>query len=137
MSNKPAQSPSTLAELTPAEWEVMKVVWERQPCAAGDVQEALAGHKGWAYSTVKTTMDRLVGKGVLALSRVRNIQLFSARVTRVEAAAGEIRKLVNRAFDGAVAPMVSHLVEHEKLSAADIEALRQLIEQKSPKGQPK
>lgn len=119
-------------ELTEAEWAVMKVVWERQPCAAGDVQEALAAERAWAYSTVKTTMDRLVKKRVLKLTRVRNLQLFQARLSRTDAARGEIRRLVDRAFDGAVAPMVNHLVAHEELSAADLAALRRLIMTSDP-----
>ncbi|MHC4180768.1 MAG: BlaI/MecI/CopY family transcriptional regulator, partial [Planctomycetota bacterium] len=43
-------------QLTEAEWAIMRVVWEHEPCAAGTVQEALEKAKGWAYSTVKTTM---------------------------------------------------------------------------------
>lgn len=114
-------------ELTEAEWAVMKVVWEHQPCSAGDVQEALAADRGWAYSTVKTTMDRLVKKGVLSLSRVRNVQLFHARVSRAQAARVEIRGVLDRVFDGAVAPLVNHLVEHERLSADELAALRRLV----------
>ena len=116
-------------ELTGAEWDIMKVVWEREPCTAGDVQEAVAEVRGWAYSTVKTTMDRMVKKGILKLKRVRNLQLFEARLSRAEVATGELRRLLDRAFDGAVAPMVNHLVENEDLSAEDLAALRQMIEQ--------
>jgi BlaI family penicillinase repressor len=114
-------------ELTAAEWEVMKVVWSHQPCSAGDVQERLAAARSRAYSTVKTTMDRMVRKGLLKLTRVRNVQLFAARLTRIEAARGEIHRLLERAFDGAVAPMVNHLVTHERLSADDLAQLRRLI----------
>ncbi len=49
-------------ELTEAEWEIMKVVWEKEPCAAGTVQEALIDRKDWAYTTVKLTMNRMVKK---------------------------------------------------------------------------
>lgn len=131
MGERNSDSDSSLGELTEAEWAVMKVVWERQPCSAGDVQEALADDRGWAYSTVKTTMDRLVKKGVLTLTRVRNVQLFQARLTRTDAARGEFRRLLDRAFDGAVAPMVNHLVAHENLTADDLAALRRLITEKS------
>lgn len=127
MSSSPGKTTPTVNELTEAEWAVMKVVWEKQPCTAGDVQEALAAQRGWAYSTVKTTMDRLVRKGVLSLSRVRNLQLFQARLTRTDAARGEFRRLLNRAFDGAVSPMINHLVAHEQLSAEDLADLRRLI----------
>lgn len=130
MSSAADESSAPLNELTEAEWAVMKVIWARQPCSAGDVQEALADERGWAYSTVKTTMDRMVKKRVLTLSRIRNLQLFEARLSRTDAARGEMRRLLDRAFDGAVAPMVNHLVAHEKLTADDLAALRQLIAEK-------
>lgn len=38
-------------ELTEAEWAIMRVVWEEEPCTAGTVQESLADTKDWAYST--------------------------------------------------------------------------------------
>ena len=39
--------------LTGPEWDILRVVWENQRCAAGTVQEALASTHKWAYSTVK------------------------------------------------------------------------------------
>lgn len=134
MSPADDDSDAPLNELTEAEWAVMKVIWARQPCSAGDVQEALADERGWAYSTVKTTMDRLAKKGVLTLTRIRNLQLFEARLSRTEAARGEVRRMLERAFDGAVAPMVNHLVAHEKLTSDDLAALRQLIAEKQKRG---
>lgn len=124
------------AELTGAEWAVMKVIWSRQPCSAGDVQEALADERGWAYSTVKTTLDRLVRKGALSLTRIRNLQLFQARITRTEAARSEVRRILARAFDGAVAPLMNHLVAHETLTADDLTELRRLIREKQKREGP-
>lgn len=113
--------------LTEAEWSIMKVVWEHQTCAAGTVQEALAEDKSWAYSTVKTTMDRMVQKGLLKIQKIRNLQLFSATVSETSARRGELHRMLNRAFDGAVGPMMQFLVENEKLTKDDIEQLRLLI----------
>ena len=50
-------------ELTEGEWEIMKVVWAQQPCAAGDVQDELAKSRDWAYSTVKTLDGSDGGQG--------------------------------------------------------------------------
>lgn len=118
-----------LLELTEAEWTIMKVVWENEPCAAGTVQEALAEEKGWAYSTVKTTMDRMVGKGLLEIKKIRNLQLFSASISKANARKGEFHKMLGRAFDGALGPMMQYLVEHEKLSDDDLQQLRKLVSQ--------
>jgi predicted transcriptional regulator len=38
-------------ELTEAEWDIIEVVWEHEPCAAPTVQEELAARKKWTYST--------------------------------------------------------------------------------------
>jgi len=122
--NKRPDRPSV--ELTEAEWAIMKAVWKHQPCAAGTVQEALAASKGWAYSTVKTTMDRMVRKGLLRIQRIRNLQLFSTTVDEVEAKRGEFYRMLKRAFDGALAPMMQFLVEHEGLSAEEARQLREI-----------
>ena len=114
-------------ELTEAEWEIMKVVWEKQPCAAGTVQETLVKSKGWAYSTVKTTMDRMVEKGFLQIDKIRNLQLFRPRITEVDAKRAEFRKMLKRAFDGALTPMMQFLIEHEGLSKEQASQLRKLV----------
>jgi BlaI family penicillinase repressor len=115
-------------ELTQAEWAIMKVVWEHQPCAAGTVQEALTRELGWAYSTVKTTMDRMVGKGLLEITRIRNLQLFNAKVDRRQAAGWEFRRMLSRAFDGALGPMMQYLVENEALTREDLDRLRTSVD---------
>ncbi|MGB7581389.1 MAG: BlaI/MecI/CopY family transcriptional regulator [Sedimentisphaerales bacterium] len=125
--NSKGKSKATFGELTEAEWAIMKAVWEHQPCAAGTVQEALTTEKGWAYSTVKTTMDRMVDKGLLKINKVRNLQLFSSQINRTQAAKGEFRKMLGRAFDGALAPMVQFLVENENLSENQIKELRDIV----------
>jgi len=117
----------TKQELTEAEWAIMQAVWEHEPCAAGTVQEALADEKGWAYSTVKTTMDRMVRKGLLEIKKVRNLQLFSSTINKTDARKGEFRRMLARAFDGALGPMMQYLVENESLSDKELEQLRNLV----------
>ncbi len=120
-SNKPN------VELTEAEWEIMKVVWDKEPCAAGTVQESLAETRDWAYSTVKTTMDRMADKGLLRIKKIRNLQLFKSCVSEVDAKRGEFRKMLKRAFDGALTPMMQFLIEHEGLSKEEASQLRKLV----------
>jgi len=126
-ANKKSEQTKFNAELTEAEWIIMKVVWENEPCAAGTVQEALANSKDWAYSTVKTTMDRMANKGFLKIQKIRNLQLFSSVISEVDAKRGEFRKMLKRAFDGALTPMMQFLIEHEGLSKAESAQLRKLV----------
>jgi len=116
-----------VAELTEAEWAIMNVVWDKEPCAAGTVQEALAKSRDWAYATVKLTMDRMVKKGFLEISKIRNLQLFRSCITEVEARRGELRKMLTRAFGGTLTPMLKFLVEHEGLSKQEAAQLREFV----------
>jgi len=122
-------------ELTEAEWAIMKIVWTRQPCAAGTVQEALVKEKGWAYSTVKTTMDRMVNKGLLKIKKVRNLQLFTSQINRNEAAKGEFQKMLSRAFDGALTPLMQFLLDTKSLTAEDLDRIEAKIKSQREKTQ--
>jgi BlaI family transcriptional regulator, penicillinase repressor len=124
---KAGRRKKTVAELTEAEWEIMRIVWEKEPCAAGAVQEALAATRDWCYATVKLTMDRMVAKGFLEIERIRNLQLFRSCLSEVEARRGELRKMLTRAFGGALTPMLKFLIEHEGLSKEEAAELRELV----------
>lgn len=115
-------------ELTEAEWIIIKVVWENEPCAAGTVQEILQDSKNWAYSTVKGAMDRMVEKGFLEINKIRNLQLFKSKISQAEAKKSEFRKMLKRAFDDALTPMMQFLIENEDFSKKDLRQMRELIE---------
>jgi BlaI family penicillinase repressor len=125
--SKAGRRKKTVAELTEAEWEIMQVVWEQGPCAAGTVQEALVATRDWCYATVKLTMDRMAGKGFLKIERIRNLQLFHSCISEVEARQGELRKMLARAFGGALTPMLKFLIEHEGLSKDEAAELREFV----------
>lgn len=114
-------------ELFDSEWAILQAVWELEPCTAPTVQEALQKDKGWAYTTVKTLMDRMVKKGLLKTERIRNLYLYRSAVTRAQAQRSEILRAVKRAFDGALTPMMQFLIENEKLSDEECRELERLI----------
>ena len=115
-------------ELFDSEWAILQVVWEQEPCAAPTVQEALETDRGWAYTTVKTMMDRMVKKGLLTTEKIRNLYLYRSAISRTQAQRSEILRTVKRAFDGALTPMMQFLIENEKLSEADYRQLERLIQ---------
>lgn len=117
-------------ELTEAEWEIIQVVWEREPCAAPTVQEELEARKKWTYSTVKTLMDRMVAKGLLSTERIRNLILYRSAVTQKQARKGEVARTLTRAFGGAFTPMMQFLLESHALSDTELAELESMIRKK-------
>jgi BlaI family penicillinase repressor len=130
---KKGRRKKSTAELTEAQWEIMRIVWEKEPCTAGTVQEALAKSKDWAYATVKVTMDRMVEKGFLKIEKIRNLQLFRSCVGEVEARRGELRRMLKRGFGGALTPLLKFLIEHEGLSRKEAAQLREFVNKSAKK----
>lgn len=121
-------------ELTEAEWDIIQVVWERQPCAAPTVQEELVARKKWTYSTVKTLMDRMVAKGLLTTERIRNLMLYRSVISRQDAQRGELMRAVTRAFGGAFTPMMQFMLDSDALSRKELDDLESLIRKKRHTG---
>jgi len=118
-------------EPTPAEWKVLTVVWERGPLAAREVVAALQDETGWSASTVKTLLRRLVEKGHLRTRPVGSSFLYSSVGSPLRTLRRSAEALIERAADGAVGPLLAHLVRRSRLSERDLEELRSLIERKS------
>jgi BlaI family penicillinase repressor len=117
-------------ELTEAEWLILEVIWERGYCTAPDVQEALKERTGWAYSTVKTLMDRMAEKGLLETERIRKMILFRPGIKRVQAQRAEVMRAAKRAFSGAFSPLVEFLLDDDKLSKEELKHLEEMFRQK-------
>jgi len=121
------------SQLTTGEWAIMQAVWDNEPCAAPTIQEALQKDIGWSYSTVKTMMDRMAGKGLLRTQRIRNLILYGSTITKKNAQSGEIMRAMKRAFDGALAPMMQFMLDSKSLSANELDDLEAMIKSKKAK----
>lgn len=120
--------------LSDAEWRVMNEVWSRSPASARDVLEGVAEETGWAYSTVKTVLARLVEKGALS-SRLRaNTTLYEPVVTREQARRSALSSLLESAFGGRASSLVQHLLDEERLSGRDRSELTQLLQGEAATG---
>ena len=56
-------------KLSDSEWTVMTAIWERSPASVRDVLERIGPKTDWAYSTVKTILERLVEKKALRVRK--------------------------------------------------------------------
>jgi BlaI family penicillinase repressor len=119
--------PEKPIELTEAEWTIIKAVWETEPCTAPAIQEKLQTQTSWTYSTVRTLMDRMVGKKLLAANREKNVTLYRTAVTREQAQRGELLYALKHAFNGALTPMVQCLLDTKEISRDELDQLKQLI----------
>jgi predicted transcriptional regulator len=116
-------------QISEAESIVMDVLWRQQPLAAEDVVAALAESQQWQEPTIKTLLNRLLKKGAIKASKDGRRYLYTPVLQRQAWMLGESQGLLERLFDGRVAPLVAHFSEHRKLSRKDIADLRKLLEE--------
>lgn len=114
-------------QISEAESLVMDVLWRQHPLAAEDVVAALAQTQHWQEATIKTLLNRLLNKGAIKATREGRRYLYAPVLKREDWVLGESEGLLQRLFDGRVAPLVAHFSERGKLSAADVAELRRLI----------
>lgn len=115
-------------QISDAEWQVMNVVWERQPLTASDLIEGLAGEVTWTPATIKTLIHRLVKKGALEHEEDRNRYVYRAKVSRSSCVRKESRSFLERVFGGNEAALLEHFVKSSKLSAKEIEELKRILD---------
>lgn len=124
-------------KISPAEWEVLNVVWNLPPATAADVYKALAGETGWHPKTVNTFLARLVEKGILSVRRDGKANIYAAKLTRDQCVGQESESFLRRVFRGATGPMLAHLCERADLSDEEIAGLQRLLEKRTRKGRKK
>lgn len=120
-------------QISDAEWAVMNLVWESQPIDASQVVEQLGAVNDWSAATIKTMLHRLVKKGALAHEADGKKYIYRSKVRRRDCVRRASRSFVDRVFGGQTAPALLQLVRSSKLSADEVEELRQLLDSKDPK----
>jgi len=115
--------------ISEAEQAVMEALWTRSPLTANEVADAVAPARGWTLATVKTLLSRLVTKQAVETAPDGKRFLYSPRVARVDFAAGESKRLVDRLFGGSAAGLFAHLAEAEALTDKDLNQIEALLKE--------
>ena len=71
--------------LQATEWDLLEVLWAAERATAREVADALQARRGWAYSTVKTMLDRMVKKELVDARRVGNVWEYAPAIARDDA----------------------------------------------------
>jgi BlaI family penicillinase repressor len=128
-----AKPDESIEALTPAEWKVMKIVWKRKACAARDVYTEAGQSLGWAPTTAKSVLRRLVEKGHLTTTQVGNSFLYRPAESVVKSLLAAADSLLENVLEGTTGLVLSHLVDKSRLSDDELAKLRALLAAKAPK----
>ena len=123
-----------LPPLSEAQTEIMNVVWEHgDEVTLTQVHTILAAQRDLARNTVQTQMTRLVEKGWLLHRAVGKAFYYRATVAREDARSRVLNRLLTAVFEGSTEGLVMTLLDGRKLSKAEADRIRALIEQAEEK----
>jgi BlaI family penicillinase repressor len=122
--------------LSPAEWEIMKVLWTRGPSAARDLFSNLPADHGWAYKTVKTLLSRLVAKNAVGYEQIGNSYLYRAEVAQDSMTRQEVRGVLHRLISHRSSPVLAQFIEESDLTDQEIRDLKKLLDKKRGTSRP-
>lgn len=123
--------------LTPAEWKVMRIVWKLKGCSARDVYQEAGRSLGWAPTTAKSVLRRLVEKGSLTTMQVGNSFFYQPAGSAVKSLLAAADALLDNVLEGTTGLVLSHMVEKSTLSDEELARLRELLDAKTLKPTPK
>src|SRR6266480_731887 len=114
--------------LSPAQLQIMHVVWERGEVGIAEIWQALSARRSVARNTVQTMVSRLQAKGWLKHRQVGNAFLYSAAQPRRRVIGRLVAKLVESAFGGSPSGLVLALLEEGRLSRHEARRIRDMID---------
>lgn len=114
-------------KISGAESQIMEALWRNGPLTPDGIIAEVGEAHGWAPGTVKTLITRLLRKKAIAGKREAEGYLYRPLLSRTDYVQSESQSLVDRLFDGEVAPLVAAFAEHRALTPKDIQLLKKLI----------
>ncbi len=117
-------------DLSDAEREVLRVVWDEGAATVRAVREALqARGRSWAYTTVATLLQRLLAKGYVGQVGERSPLVYEAKVSREDLLETRLRDAAEELCDGRAAPLVLALVQGNRFTSEELARFRKLLDE--------
>jgi BlaI family transcriptional regulator, penicillinase repressor len=120
----------TVPSLGEFEVQVLRLVWQEQPCTERQITELVQQDRPVARTTVLKTMQRLEEKGLLVRGKAQRGSIrYRAVLEERRVLPTLIGRFVERVLGGSTAPLAAYLADADagKLSAKDLEALRSIV----------
>ena len=113
-------------KLFDSELKVMEHLWQEGDLTAGQLAKALHAQTGWNRNTTYTVIKKLIEKGAVARSEPNFT--CHACISKEEVQQQETTALIDKLFNGSAELFLSAYLSGKKLSNAEIDRLKQLVE---------
>jgi BlaI family penicillinase repressor len=120
-------------KISDAEWQVMKVLWEKSPVTANEIVDKLAAETDWKPKTIRTLISRLAAKKAIGFDKSGRHYMYFPVLSEEECVRQETRSFMSRVRTSALKPMLAAFLEEENLSQEEIDELKCILDKKGEK----
>jgi len=119
---------ANIPQISDAEWQVMKVLWENKPMTAMEVYKKLESNTEWKSKTVKTLLRRLVDKKAIDYTVDNRTYIYTPIVKESECIKAETESLLQKVANGSFNLLVQNFIKEQSLSQKDLDELKEIID---------
>jgi len=116
-----------LPQISEAEYEVMKVLWNDAPISTNEVTDKLVKTTNWNPKTIHTLLKRLVQKGAATYRKEGRVFVYTPLVEKKEYLTKENDHFLNRFYNGQISSLVTNYLNSDYVSSEDLAELRKLL----------
>ena len=118
--------------LSEREWMVLRALWETGGAELGTLVQRLQPETGWSRNTVLTYLTRMEGKGLVAIDKTLTPHQYRAVPDQESCREQERKSFVERVYSGATGDLIAAFLKEEKITPAERERLRKLLDEMEP-----
>ena len=113
---------------TPAEMEILRVLWTKQAATVREVHDTLSNGRDTAYTTTLKLLQIMTEKGLVTREEVGRAHLYRPRVSEAQSQQRLVSEMVERVFGGAAQKLVLQALATGRASRSELAEIRQLLD---------
>lgn len=113
---------------TDRELAILRVLWGRGPSTVRQVNEAISTDRSTGYTTTLKLMQIMTEKGLVLRDESDRTHVYRANVAEEKTQRQLVGDLMDRAFGGSARKLVMQALAAKKVSAAELEKIRRLLD---------
>lgn len=117
-------------KISDAEWQVMRVLWEKSPVTVKEVIEILSAKTTWKAETIRTLINRLTKKAAIGFEKKGRRHYFYPVLSQQECVRADADSFLSRAGAAMLKPILTTFIEKEQLSDEEVEELQRILDKK-------
>ncbi|MBN1499901.1 MAG: BlaI/MecI/CopY family transcriptional regulator [Spirochaetes bacterium] len=116
-----------MLSISPNDFEILKLLWKHKQLSGREIHNMMSEKTGWAYSTTRTTVERMVGKELVKKGNFHGLNVYIPAVSKVRAFALQVSQFAEKILERDALAVLPLFTKSATLSDEEIKELKALL----------